>query len=37
VRRSASYAFTFNYAAQPVLVPHLGETRAPASCHIAPI
>jgi len=37
VRRSASHAFTFNYAAQPVLVPHLGETRAPASCHIAPI
>ena len=37
VRRSASHAFTFNYAAQPVLVPHLGETRAPASCHIAPL
>jgi beta-galactosidase len=35
VRRSASHAFTFNYAAQPVLVPHLGETRAPVSCHIA--
>jgi beta-galactosidase len=37
VRRSASHAFTFNYAAQPVLVPHLGETRAPVSCHIAPL
>jgi len=37
VRRSASHAFTFNYAAQPVLVPHLGETRAPASRHIAPL
>jgi beta-galactosidase len=37
VRRSASHAFTFNYAAQPVLVPHLGDTRAPVSCHIAPL
>jgi beta-galactosidase len=37
VRRSASHIFTFNYAAQSVLVPHLGETRAPASCHIAPL
>jgi beta-galactosidase len=37
LRRSASHAFTFNYAAQPVFVPHLGETRAPASCHIAPL
>ncbi|WP_285711450.1 beta-galactosidase [Erythrobacter oryzae] len=36
VRRSASHAFTFNYAAGPVLVPHLGETLAPASWHIAP-
>ena len=37
LRRSASHVFTFNYAAQPVFVPHLGETRAPASCHIAPL
>jgi beta-galactosidase len=37
VRRSASHAFTFNYAAEPVFVPHLGETLAPASWHIAPL
>jgi beta-galactosidase len=36
VRRSASHTFTFNYAAAPVHVPHLGETLAPASWHIAP-
>jgi len=35
VRRTASHAFTFNYAAQPVFVPHLGATLAPASWHIA--
>jgi len=35
VRRSASHAFTFNYAAEPVFVPHLGETLAPASWHVA--
>lgn len=35
VRRSASHCFTFNYAAKPVFVPHLGETLAPASWHIA--
>ncbi|MFL0670425.1 MAG: beta-galactosidase [Erythrobacter sp.] len=34
VRRSASHSFTFNYAAVPVFVPHLGETLAPASWHI---
>jgi beta-galactosidase len=37
LRRSASHAFTFNYAAQPVFVPHLGEEMAPASWHIAPL
>jgi beta-galactosidase len=36
VRRSASHAFTFNYANEPVIVPHLGETLAPAGWHIAP-
>ena len=36
VRRTASHSFTFNYAAVPVAVPHLGETLAPASWHIAP-
>ena len=35
VRRTATHAFTFNYAAEPVAVPHLGETLAPASWHIA--
>jgi beta-galactosidase len=35
VRRTASHAFTFNYAAEPVSVPHLGQTLAPASWHIA--
>jgi beta-galactosidase len=34
VRRSASHAFTFNYAAEPVFVPHLGITLAPASWHV---
>jgi beta-galactosidase len=37
VRRSESHAFTFNYAAEPAAVPHLGETLAPASWHIAPL
>ncbi|MDP5103669.1 MAG: beta-galactosidase [Erythrobacter sp.] len=36
VRRSASHCFTFNYASEPVLVPHVGETLSPASWHIAP-
>lgn len=35
VRRSTSHCFTFNYAAKQVFVPHLGETLAPASWHIA--
>lgn len=37
VRRTASHTFTFNYAADPVAVPHLGETIAPACWHIAPL
>jgi beta-galactosidase len=37
VRRSTSHAFTFNYAAEPVLVPHLGKPLAPASWHIEPL
>jgi beta-galactosidase len=37
VRRTATHAFTFNYAAAPVFVPHLGETLDPASWHIAPL
>ncbi|MFN4020224.1 MAG: beta-galactosidase [Erythrobacter sp.] len=36
LRRSASHAFTFNYASAPVFVPHLGEALAPASWHITP-
>ena len=35
LRRSASHAFTFNYAKEPVFVPHLGKTLAPAACDIA--
>ncbi len=35
-RGTLSHIFTFNYAAEPVFVPHLGETLAPASWHIAP-
>ncbi|MEQ5787554.1 beta-galactosidase [Erythrobacter sp. NFXS35] len=37
VRRTASHAFTFNYAAEPVFAAHLGETLPPASWHIAPL
>jgi len=37
VRRSATHAFTFNYASQSVFVPHLGEILAPANWHIAPL
>jgi len=37
VRRTQSHAFTFNYAAEPVFVPHLGMTLDPARWHIAPI
>jgi beta-galactosidase len=35
VRRTASHVFTFNYAAEPVFVPHLGESLDPAGWHIA--
>jgi beta-galactosidase len=35
LRRSASHAFTFNYASAPVFVPHLGKTLAPASWDIS--
>jgi beta-galactosidase len=35
-RGTARNHFTFNYAAEPVFVPYLGETLAPASWHIAP-
>jgi beta-galactosidase len=34
VRRSATHEFTFDYAAEPVFVPHLSDTLAPASWHI---
>ncbi|WP_296721065.1 beta-galactosidase [Erythrobacter sp.] len=37
VRRSASHAFTFNYAAEPVFAAHLGETLPAASWHVAPL
>jgi beta-galactosidase len=37
VRRTATHAFTFNYAAASVFVPHVGETLNPASWHIAPL
>jgi beta-galactosidase len=37
VRRSATHVFTFNYAAEPVFVPHLGEELAPASWRIIPL
>jgi beta-galactosidase len=36
VRRTRSHTFTFNYAAEPVLVPHIGEKLEPAGWHIAP-
>jgi beta-galactosidase len=36
VRRTATRVFTFNYAAGPVVVPHLGKPLEPASWHIAP-
>jgi beta-galactosidase len=36
IRRTATHVFTFNYAAQPVVVPHLAATLGPASWHIAP-
>jgi beta-galactosidase len=35
-RRTASHVFTFNYAAEPVFVPHIGEVLEPAGWHLAP-
>ncbi|WP_086608620.1 beta-galactosidase [Erythrobacter donghaensis] len=37
VRRTQSHAFTFNYAAQPVFVPHLGATLGPAGWRVDPL
>ena len=37
VRRTAGHVFTFNYAAAPVFVPHLGLTLGPAGWNIAPV
>ena len=37
VRRSEAHIFTFNYAASPVFVPHLGITLGPAGWNIAPL
>lgn len=36
VRRTQTHVFTFNYAAEPVFVPHLGATLPPASWHLDP-
>ena len=36
VRRTQAHVFTFNYAADPVFVPHLGRTLGPAAWDIAP-
>jgi beta-galactosidase len=36
VRRTEAHVFTFNYASQPVFVPHLGRTLPPASWHLDP-
>jgi beta-galactosidase len=35
VRRTQTHVFTFNYAAEPVFVPHCGATLPPAGWHIA--
>ena len=37
VRRTQSHAFTFNYAAEPVSVPHLGVTLGPAGWRVDPL
>ncbi len=37
VRRTQDHVFTFNYAANPVFVPHLGVTLTPASWHLDPL
>jgi beta-galactosidase len=36
VRRTQAHVFTFNYAAEPVFVPHLGVSLPPASWHLDP-
>lgn len=36
-RRTRSHVFTFNYAAKPVWVPHIGQMLEPASWFIAPV
>ncbi len=36
VRRTQAHVFTFNHAAEPVFVPHLGRTLGPAAWDIAP-
>lgn len=36
VRRTQAHVFTFNYAAAPVFVPHLGASLPPASWHLDP-
>ncbi len=37
VRRTRSHAFTFNYGAAPVFVPHLGATLGPAGWQVDPV
>lgn len=37
VRRTQSHAFTFNYAAEPVFVTHLGVTLGPAGWRVDPL
>lgn len=37
VRRTQSHVFTLNYSANPIFVPHLGVTLAPASVHLDPL
>ncbi|QDH33935.1 beta-galactosidase [Porphyrobacter sp. YT40] len=37
IRRTQSHAFTFNYAAAPVSVPHLGVTLGPAGWRVDPL
>jgi beta-galactosidase len=37
VRRTQTHVFTFNYAAEPVFVPHLGVVLPPAGWHISPV
>jgi beta-galactosidase len=37
VRRTQAHVFTFNYAAEPVFVPHLKRVLGPASWHLDPL